>query len=269
LFRYVVALIFTISFSALGQTKQVQLDDISIEYLDFGKGKYTFVFESGVGMGVSYWDSFLPFADELNSRIIIYSRAGNGSSSDSPKVTLKSSLLRLEKLLVLLKAQDNLILVGHSFGGFHARNFAHNFADQVSGLVLLDPSHELFQRKLESIDLEKATKDNARLNSMLKNQSEWEVLQDIYAHNALFSSQPTHNIPTVIVTSSQVGESDWWIGHSKKGKIAWRTLHQELISNNPASIHIVTDKVGHNLPIQDPEFTFTAIKAVLELVRGV
>jgi|6_EtaG_2_1085325.scaffolds.fasta_scaffold07516_3 pimeloyl-ACP methyl ester carboxylesterase len=269
LFRYIVALIFSISFSALGQTKQIQVDDLSIEYLDFGKGKYTFVFESGVGMGVNYWDSFLPFADRLNSRVIIYSRAGNGSSSASSKVSLERSLLRLEKLLFQLNAQDNLILVGHSFGGFHARNFAHNFVDRVSGLVLLDPSHELFQKELEAIDPEKAKNDNARLNSILKNQSEWQILQDIYTNNVLFPSQPAHNVPTVIVTSSQIGESDWWIGHSEKGKIAWRALHQELISNNSISTHIVTDKVGHNLPIQDPEFTFKAIKSVLELVEGV
>jgi len=220
-------------------------------------------------MGVNYWDSFLPFADRLNSRVIIYSRAGNGSSSASSKVSLERSLVRLEKLLFQLNVQDNLILVGHSFGGFHARNFAHNFVDRVSGLVLLDPSHELFQKELEAIDPEKAKNDNARLNSILKNQPEWQILQDIYTNNVLFPSQPTHNVPTVIVTSSQIGESDWWIGHSEKGKIAWRALHQELISNNSISTHIVTDKVGHNLPIQDPEFTFKAIKSVLKLVEGV
>ncbi|WP_370545338.1 alpha/beta fold hydrolase [Glaciecola sp. MH2013] len=92
--------------------------------------------ESGIGTGVSYWDSFIPFAKQLNARVIVYSRAGNGSSDRSNNVGLKSSLLRLEKLLTKLNTQKNLIFVGHSFGAFHARNFAYYNPDIIT-LTLL------------------------------------------------------------------------------------------------------------------------------------
>ena len=264
----VIILIITLSFSVLGQAKQVEINGVSIQYKDFGKGTYTFVFESGVGMGVNYWESFIPIASDLKSRIIMYSRAGNGASTHSDNITLGASTVRLNKLLESLNVTEKLILVGHSFGGFHARYFANSYPNKVAGLVLLDPSHELFQQKLEAIDRQKAKSDNARINSMLENQPEWKILQKLYIKNKLFSSQPTNSIPTVIVTSSQLNESEWWIGHSKRGKDIWRVLHNQLISDNPTAVHIITNKVGHNLPIQDPEFTLKAIKVILELVEN-
>ena len=267
LFRLVV-IIITLSFSVSGQAKQFEINGVSIQYTDFGKGTYTFVFESGVGMGLNYWESFIPVVSDLKSRIIMYSRAGNGASTQSDNITLNASTIRLNRLLESLKVTEKIILVGHSFGGFHARHFANAYPNKVAGLVLLDPSHELFQQKLEVIDRQKAISDNARINSMLENQPEWKILQKLYTQKTLFSSQPTNNIPTVIVTSSQLNESEWWIGHSKRGKDIWRSLHHQLISDNPTAAHIITNKVGHNLPIQDPGFTLKAIKVILELVEN-
>jgi pimeloyl-ACP methyl ester carboxylesterase len=34
------------------------------------------------------------------------------------------------------------LLVGHSLGGLYARHYAQRFADEISGLLLLDPAHE-------------------------------------------------------------------------------------------------------------------------------
>jgi pimeloyl-ACP methyl ester carboxylesterase len=34
------------------------------------------------------------------------------------------------------------LLVGHSIGGIHVRNFAHQFPDEVAGIVLVDSSHD-------------------------------------------------------------------------------------------------------------------------------
>lgn len=263
--------IFILVFAPLsyGQKNQIDLNGVTVEYQDFGRGKYTFIFESGVGMGADYWDAFLPLVSELNSRVIIYSRAGNGASTKADSLTLENSFKRLDMLLKTLNVIENIIVVGHSFGGFHARYFAYKSPQKVAGLVLLDPSHELFQKKLEELNSQKAISDNERLNDMLKMQPEWEILQGIYSRKLLFESQPTNNIPTVIVTSSRLNESDWWIGHSKKGKEIWKSLHQQLISENPRAAHIITNKVGHNLPFQDPNFTLRVIKLIFELIESV
>ncbi|WP_440055878.1 alpha/beta fold hydrolase [Pseudoalteromonas sp. T1lg65] len=261
-------LIFLLPYVALGQPKQAHVNDTSLEYIDVGTGKYTFVLESGVGMGANYWDSLIPVISQMKARVIIYSRAGNGNSSNASDISLESSLIRLNALLESLNVTENLILVGHSFGAFHSRSFANRYADKVAGIVLLDPSHEQFQQQLEALNKQKAVSDNKTLNEMLKNQPEWAILQQIYKGEAFSPSNVTRTFPTVLVTSSKVAESNWWIGHTKAGKNLWRALHQQLISNNPNSIHIVTDSVGHNIPIDDPQLVLQALRLVLILINN-
>lgn len=49
---------------------------------------------------------------------------------------------RLHKLLSAADITDDLILVGWSAGGIHARNYYNQFPDKVAGMVLIDSSHE-------------------------------------------------------------------------------------------------------------------------------
>lgn len=68
-------------FSAFVSAKDVEfitIDNTKLEYINIGAGDFTLVVESGVGMGVGYWQPLLPELTKLNVRTIIYSRAGNG-----------------------------------------------------------------------------------------------------------------------------------------------------------------------------------------------
>jgi hypothetical protein len=61
------------------KVQQISLDGVNLEYFDIGEGNYTLIVESGIGMGVSYWNSFIPLASALEDWLIVYSRAGNGA----------------------------------------------------------------------------------------------------------------------------------------------------------------------------------------------
>lgn len=245
------------------------VDGIQLEYIDIGTGSQTLVIESGIGMGLAYWQPLFDDISKLNIRTIIYSRAGNGKSQAAQDVSLAASNLRLEKLLVAINAKDNLILVGHSFGGLHARTFAAAHSDKVKGLLMLDPSHEMFESELSKYDAAWAKKDTSKINGMNNNQPEWNQLQEIYLKKIIADDDITNSIPTVIVTSSKLNESDWWIGHSAEGKKIWRSLHQSLIRNNPNSIHIVTNQTGHHVPRENKLLLLSSISAILGLVNGV
>lgn len=200
--------------------------------------------------------------------VIIYSRAGNGKSEATDDISLASSNKRLKQLLMEVNAGENLILLGHSYGGLHVRAFAATYPGSVKGLILLDPSHESFGNELSTLDKAWAQRDALTLNTLQREQPEWHYLQQIYQQNTISDKGITNRIPTVIVTSSKLNESDWWIGHSAEAKQLWRELHQSLISKNPESVHIVTDKAGHNIPLDNKALFFASIDTLLFLVNG-
>lgn len=250
-------------------SKFVEVDGIQLEYVDIGSGQNTLLIESGVGMGVAYWQPLVTDLSKLNIRTVIYSRAGNGKSSAAANVALAPSIRRLKKLLEAINAGHNLLLLGHSYGGLHVRAFAASYPDSVKGLLLLDPSHESFGSELSRFDKSWAERDALKLNTMMSGHPEWTHLQLVYQQNTISDHGITSRIPTVIVTSSKLNESDWWIGHSAEGKRLWRQLHQSLISKNPNSVHIVTDDTGHNVPLENKTLFFKSIDTLLSLIHGV
>jgi len=251
------------------ESKFLAVDGIQLEYIDIGAGSQTLVIESGIGMGLAYWQPLLADLSKLNIRTIIYSRTGNGKSQATKDVSLAASNQRLEKLLTAINAKENLILIGHSFGGLHVRAFAAAYPKRVKGLLLLDPSHELFDSELSKYDTTWAERDRNKLNGMMNNQPEWDLLQGIYHQKMIADDNIANKIPVVIVTSSKLNESDWWIGHSVQGKKNWRELHQSQLINNSNSIHIVTNQTGHNVPHENKFLLLSSISALLGLVNGV
>lgn len=270
--RLTFLLFFLIANPILAQAQEpkvIAIDGIQIEYIDIGAGSTTLVIESGIGMGLAYWQPLLADLSKLNIRAVIYSRAGNGKSQAAKDVSLATSNRRLKKLLTAINAKDNLVLIGHSFGGLHVRTFAATYPEQVTGLILLDPSHELFDSELNKIDAAWSKRDTTKLNAMNNNQPEWNLLQGIYLQKMIADGDIANRIPVVIVTSSKLNESDWWIGHSVEGKKIWRDLHQSLIRNNANSIHMVTNQTGHNVPHDNKLLLLSSISALLGLVNDV
>ena len=253
----------------LQEPRVLAIDGIQMEYIDIGAGSKTLVIESGIGMGLAYWQPLLDDLSKLHIRTVIYSRAGNGKSQAAKEVSLAASNQRLEKLLTAINAKENLILIGHSFGGLHVRAFAAAYPERVKGLLLLDPSHELFDSELNKYDVTWAKRDTTKLNGMMNNQPEWDLLQGIYHQKMIADDDIANKIPVVIVTSSKLNESDWWIGHSVQGKKIWRDLHQSLIHNNANSIHMVTNQTGHNVPHDNKVLFLSSISALLGFVNGV
>ncbi|MBQ4878653.1 alpha/beta hydrolase [Pseudoalteromonas luteoviolacea] len=243
-----------------------ELEGGYLEYIDIGSGEFTIVVESGIGMGTQYWLPVLPELKKLNQRVIIYSRAGIGESANRSNVSLRSSNKRLKALLGALNIQDNIILLGHSYGGLHARQYAAAYSEQVKGLVLLDPSHEAFLSELNRLNFDWSQRDNQKLNKIMHQSAEWQVLQHQYTKSTMLDKGKISMVPTVIVSSSMEGESDWWIGHSTAGKTVWRTLHASLIVENPNSMHLVSSSVSHNIPLDDPKLVVSAISILVEML---
>ncbi len=114
------------------------------------EGRSIVVFEAGIAASSVSW---APVRTEVEkfAKVCVYDRAGLGWSEAAPiPRTLENVIADLEAILATLGSQP-LILVGHSFGGLIALEYACRHLSELSGLVLVDalPSSEWRTAPLE------------------------------------------------------------------------------------------------------------------------
>ncbi|HKR84248.1 MAG TPA: alpha/beta hydrolase [Terriglobales bacterium] len=107
-----------------------------------GKGTPTVVVESGLG---DYSFDWILVQNKVATftRICAYDRAGYAWSDTGPKPRTFSQInLELHDALAKLGERAPFLMVGHSYGGPVARNFALTYPKEVVGMVLVDAAHE-------------------------------------------------------------------------------------------------------------------------------
>jgi proline iminopeptidase len=111
----------------------------SLYYRELGNGPPVVVLHGGPDFDHNY---FLPELDRLaeSFRIIYYDQRGRGRSADGVRpedVTIRSEMEDLEQLRRHFQLESVAIL-GHSWGGVLAMEYATRHPDRVSHLILLD-----------------------------------------------------------------------------------------------------------------------------------
>jgi pimeloyl-ACP methyl ester carboxylesterase len=106
-----------------------------------GEGPPTVVFESGMGASCLSWTLVQPQVAQF-TRAASYDRAGHGWSAPArERRTAEQIAQELHTLLDAAAVPGPYVLVGHSFGGYVNRAFAHMYRNEVVGMVLVDSIH--------------------------------------------------------------------------------------------------------------------------------
>jgi pimeloyl-ACP methyl ester carboxylesterase len=106
-----------------------------------GEGSPTVVIESGWGDMSASWGWVQPEVAKA-TRICTYDRAGMGWSEASPEPrTAREYAKELHTLLKKANEPGPYVLVGHSMGGYTVRVYAHDYPEEVVGLVFVDPQN--------------------------------------------------------------------------------------------------------------------------------
>ena len=104
-----------------------------------GTGSPTVVIEAGLGDWSTSWGGVVQPEVAKTTRVCTYDRAGLGWSDAS---SLPSDAAQFAKELHTLLQNANVpgpyVMVGHSLGGLIVRVFAHDYASEVAGVVLVD-----------------------------------------------------------------------------------------------------------------------------------
>ncbi len=118
-----------------------------------GSGGPSVILDAGGGHFSLSWAFVQPEIAEF-THVCSYDRAGTGWSESSPlSRTAQSIVKELHDLLQTAHVPKPYILVGHSIGGIYMRLYANTYPEEVYGVVLVDSSHELQQKKMQEFGL--------------------------------------------------------------------------------------------------------------------
>ncbi|WP_394222199.1 alpha/beta fold hydrolase [Alteromonas gracilis] len=239
----------------------IQIDDTQYEVKQSDEKKLTVVFESGFGTDANVWNGI---AESLSDQFqtISYSRIGTGKTvSSKTALSIDEHVAELKKLTEHLDVDHPFILVGHSYGGLVATRFARQFPKDLHALVLVEPS-VLSQRVIfKKMDKERIQQDD----QMLEKYMPPHFIESYKTLKAEMDTAPykvsplPSNIPTLLMTSTQVSEKPFVFEETAKGKDAWLAIHKSLIAPVSHQEHILFNDAGHNIHLEQPEKMVHAI----------
>lgn len=216
----------------------------------------TVVFEAGLGSDWTPWDEV---ASEVarHARVFAYSRPGYGASG--PATTPRDPKTIVEELRALLASQGYAppyLLVGHSNGGGYMELFAKSHADEVMGVVLLDPRHRDFLAKCEAAGLDLCGIAESTLATQGRSVID-EYRAYMQAPDQIRAAGAFGTYPVRVLTAGSVSGS-------ALRQALWRSLHAELAAEATNGEQFVVHGAGHGIQIDSPE---AVVQAVLEVLR--
>ena len=262
-----------------------------------GEGKPTVIIDTGMGSLSLEWTTV---KDNLSQqlRVCTYDRAGYGWSEPGPVPrTSRQIATELNELIVVSGLEGPFILVGHSFGGYNIRYFAHQYPDKVAGMVLVDASHpEQFERmdlvKMMSFDqqqmralrqtvsipvLHKRYPEDVKLLAfrlMMEQKSHYARLDELehFQESAkqLREIESHLDIPLVVLTRGMRAWPQDPMGTMRE--IVWQEMQSEMSHLSTLSLQVIANYSGHSPHMDQPMLVSSVILntagAASELLAG-
>src|SRR5688572_918587 len=125
----------------LGEEKLVDIGGRCLYITCMGEGSPTVVLEHGLVNESDSWATVQQAVARF-THVCAFDRAGRGKSDPAPAPrTSEQMVADMRALLANARVPGPYILVGNGVGGLNARMYAHQYRDQVVGVVLVDSMH--------------------------------------------------------------------------------------------------------------------------------
>lgn len=254
------------------EEKLVNVGECRLNFKVIKGGDFTILFESGGGMDSSEWDTLAKtIATKTGATIVTYDRAGFGKS-DLPDIPydMRQETKWLFNGLKKLGIEKNLILVGHSYGGWLIRLAASTYPKKVSGMVFVDPFSTEFVDILGIEYLKdhpmagKLPFDTSKPERLTKTQRAMvRMVSDGLRRKTEIMRNTTlpEGIPVRLITA---GNS---FLPKPEEQTAWRKAHEQLAAKIQDAKLIVAEHSGHMIPFQQPNLIVNIIIEVIQLAK--
>jgi pimeloyl-ACP methyl ester carboxylesterase len=252
-----------------------------------GSGSPTVVIEAGLGDWSTSWAGYVQPEVGKTTRVCTYDRAGLGWSDASPLPSHAAQFAKeLHTLLQKADIPGPYVMVGHSLGGLIVRVFAHDYASEVAGVVLVDSMNpkqvtESLSNKLallSSLEATIARVGVARLVVKLPaiasgTPPNGEAYYPLFARPQSFQTTAKEykelpasaseaaavktfgDLPLIVLTAKLNDNPGW---------PEWQT---ELLQLSSHSEHLFAENSGHVIQFDQPDAAVSAILKMVELVR--
>jgi hypothetical protein len=243
----VAVLLFLVCAFGTAQTQVFQANHHAL-FLDCQgqPSRATVVLLAGGGGTTDTWDKVQPEISQF-TRVCSYDRLGLGKSGpidkDAPQ-TASEIVADLESLLVAARVDPPYILVGHSIGGLYARSFDERYDSQISGIVLVDSSHEeqiwrFAEGEPEALSEYPRWKDQA----FMSGQGFLPFGKLLLWH---FSK------PLVVIE------------HGTPPELVWHKMQKDLAARSPQGQFITATRSSHSIQKIQPELVIDAVYSVVD-----
>jgi pimeloyl-ACP methyl ester carboxylesterase len=253
----------TMSAAAGGQAGQarVQRSGYVLQAVQTGNGSLEVVFESGFGQGADVWKAVTGnLGDECHC--VAYTRADVGKSelAGRPR-TIQQHLDDLGAVIAALSHGHKVVLVGHSYGGLLATEFARQHPELVASLVLVDPATMGQRRAFMAVDRKRVLADDKTLLGVLPPAlgAQYLLLTKQLDAAGAATVRPMPDVPVVLMTSTQVASEPFVFEETAAGKSIWKAQHAALFATFTRGIHRYFD-TGHNIHREKPKAVADAIR---------
>ena len=236
----------------------------------WGSGPVTVLLEAGGGSGASQWPAAITQALAEKTRTCAYDRAGTGTSDPAPmRRRMMADVDRdLDELLAAAGIEGRLLLVGTSFGGQAALDWALHHPTRTAGLVILDtdwPTGDVDRTPARFTPAAQRAQENAQDESNGPDKLEHIDYQATGAETeAAFRQLP--GIPIRIVSALQSADCEATTAACRQRNIALADLQKQWLRLSPTAVQIRVD-AGHDLPSDETDKVLSEIMTALAVAH--
>jgi pimeloyl-ACP methyl ester carboxylesterase len=261
-----------------------QVADTRLHVVCSGSGHPLVVLEAGLGGNYLDWSLVQPLLAPRH-RVCAYDRAGAGFSerTERPR-NLDNMTEELHWLVAAAELDRPFLLVGHSFGGLLAMDYARRYPADVSGLVLVDSMHPDQFERFARAGVEVPTDPHMVLGRTPSAASVYGLPPDLHRlalqlaqadKNRVFIFREMRAIvenahalrdagyPSLPVRLLVHGNREW-DQPFPDGRMeqAWRDMQNELATRLGAPQPVIVNESGHQIALDAPQAVAAAIDAL-------